>query len=199
LLSADTANYTYYRGNELQHILMFHRDVMAKLADALEGGHSGWRGVPYVRIDGDTDSRERLEVLLRNAHTSEVRNSDDLASICEMFGLQIAIALLVVLILVPRRDGMSPALTASTAAAVLSTCMDRPPLARGWTSAQPATWYLPSSRMRHGTDLHHPHSALTLTMLMVPAPPSSDSAPAVLHSNTRSCPMKNNFTLGVMT
>ena len=39
---------------------------MAKLADALEGSHSGWRGVPYVRIDGDTDSRERLEVLLRD-------------------------------------------------------------------------------------------------------------------------------------
>ena len=39
---------------------------MTKLADALEGGHSGWRGVPYVRIDGDTDSRERLEVLQRN-------------------------------------------------------------------------------------------------------------------------------------
>ncbi len=38
---------------------------MTKLADALEGGHSGWRGVPYLRIDGDTDSSERLEVLLR--------------------------------------------------------------------------------------------------------------------------------------
>ena len=36
---------------------------MTKLADALEGGHSGWRGVPYLRIDGDTDSCERLEVL----------------------------------------------------------------------------------------------------------------------------------------
>ncbi len=37
---------------------------MTKLADALEGGHSSWRGVPYVRIDGDTDSSERLEVML---------------------------------------------------------------------------------------------------------------------------------------
>ena len=36
---------------------------MTKLADALEGGHSGWRGVPYLRIDGDTDSCERLEVM----------------------------------------------------------------------------------------------------------------------------------------
>ena len=44
---------------------------MTKLADALEGGHSTWRGVPYLRIDGDTDSCERLEVLLAVLNSPE--------------------------------------------------------------------------------------------------------------------------------
>lgn len=56
--------------NVLRNRLMYNlrrRDVMTKLADALEGGHSGWRGVPYLRIDGDTDSLERFEVLPSHA------------------------------------------------------------------------------------------------------------------------------------
>ena len=38
------------------------REVMNKLADALEGGSGSWQGVSYLRIDGVTDSRDRLQV-----------------------------------------------------------------------------------------------------------------------------------------
>ncbi len=51
---------------QIQHHCMY-RDVMSKLANALEGspGKEGWGGVPYVRIDGETDSRDRRTACLQ--------------------------------------------------------------------------------------------------------------------------------------
>lgn len=48
---------------------------MSKLANALEGGPSkeGWGGVPYVRIDGDTDSRDRRTACLQFKEDPVVR------------------------------------------------------------------------------------------------------------------------------
>ena len=51
------------------------RDVMSKLANALEGNQAkdGWAGVPYVRIDGETDSRDRRTACLRFKEEPAIR------------------------------------------------------------------------------------------------------------------------------
>lgn len=48
---------------------------MAKLANALEGGpgQEGWGGVPYVRIDGETDSRDRRTACLQFKEDPAIR------------------------------------------------------------------------------------------------------------------------------
>lgn len=48
---------------------------MSKLAHALEGspGKEGWGGVPYVRIDGETDSRDRLTACLQFKEDPAIR------------------------------------------------------------------------------------------------------------------------------
>lgn len=49
------------------------RDVMNKLASALEGGTGSWQGVPYLRIDGATDSRDRLQVSPPTRHLQALK------------------------------------------------------------------------------------------------------------------------------
>ena len=48
---------------------------MSKLANALEGGQGkeGWGGVPYVRIDGETDSRDRRTACLQFKEDPSIR------------------------------------------------------------------------------------------------------------------------------
>ena len=48
---------------------------MSKLANALEGNQAkdGWAGVPYVRIDGETDSRDRRTACLRFKEDPAIR------------------------------------------------------------------------------------------------------------------------------
>jgi hypothetical protein len=48
---------------------------MSKLANALEGGpgKEGWGGVPYVRIDGETDSRDRRTACLQFKEDPAIR------------------------------------------------------------------------------------------------------------------------------
>ena len=48
---------------------------MSQLANALEGtsGKEGWTGVPYVRIDGDTDSRDRQTACLQFREDPAIR------------------------------------------------------------------------------------------------------------------------------
>ena len=48
---------------------------MSKLANALEGnqGKEGWPGVPYVRIDGDTDGRDRRTACLQFKEDPAIR------------------------------------------------------------------------------------------------------------------------------
>lgn len=48
---------------------------MSRLANALEGsqGREGWAGVPYVRIDGDTDGRDRQAACLRFSEDPSIR------------------------------------------------------------------------------------------------------------------------------
>ena len=48
---------------------------MSRLANALEGtsGKEGWSGVPYVRIDGDTDSRDRQTACLQFKEDAAIR------------------------------------------------------------------------------------------------------------------------------
>ncbi|KAL0027354.1 hypothetical protein WJX79_003195 [Trebouxia sp. C0005] len=56
-------------------IFAHHKDVMSKLANALEGGQGkeGWGGVPYVRIDGETDSRDRRTACLQFKEDPSIR------------------------------------------------------------------------------------------------------------------------------
>lgn len=48
---------------------------MSRLANALEGnqGKDGWGGVPYVRIDGETDSRDRRTACLQFKEDPAIR------------------------------------------------------------------------------------------------------------------------------
>ena len=49
---------------------------MSRLANALEGsqgGKEGWAGVPYVRIDGETDSRDRRTACLHFKEDPAIR------------------------------------------------------------------------------------------------------------------------------
>ena len=48
---------------------------MSRLANALEGsqGNQGWTGVPYVHIDGDTDSRDRQTACLQFREDPTIR------------------------------------------------------------------------------------------------------------------------------
>ena len=48
---------------------------MSRLANALEGneGKDGWGGVPYVRIDGQTDSRDRRTACLQFKEDPAIR------------------------------------------------------------------------------------------------------------------------------
>lgn len=48
---------------------------MSQLANALEGGpgKEGWGGVPYVRIDGETDSRDRRTACLQFKEDPAIR------------------------------------------------------------------------------------------------------------------------------
>ena len=48
---------------------------MLRLANALEGNNSkdGWGGVPYVRIDGETDSRDRRTACLQFKEDPSIR------------------------------------------------------------------------------------------------------------------------------
>lgn len=49
---------------------------MSRLANALEGnqaGKEGWPGVPYVRIDGETDSRDRRTACLQFREDPAIR------------------------------------------------------------------------------------------------------------------------------
>ena len=48
---------------------------MSRLANALEGssGKESWSGVPYVRIDGDTDSRDRQTACLQFKEDPTIR------------------------------------------------------------------------------------------------------------------------------
>lgn len=48
---------------------------MSRLANALEGNQAkdGWAGVPYVRIDGETDSRDRRTACLQFREDPAIR------------------------------------------------------------------------------------------------------------------------------
>ena len=48
---------------------------MSRLANALEGNNSrdGWGGVPYVRIDGETDGRDRRTACLQFKEDPSIR------------------------------------------------------------------------------------------------------------------------------
>ena len=46
---------------------------MSKLADALEGGSKGWAGAGYVRIEGATDPRDRLQAAARFRNDPTIR------------------------------------------------------------------------------------------------------------------------------
>ena len=45
--------------------LLLRRDVMNRLACALEGQEQGWPGAKYVRIDGATDAIDRRTAVQR--------------------------------------------------------------------------------------------------------------------------------------
>ena len=50
--------------------------MISRLANTLEappGGKEGWGGVPYVRIDGDTDSRDRRSACLQFKEDPAIR------------------------------------------------------------------------------------------------------------------------------
>ncbi|KAK9794347.1 hypothetical protein WJX73_008577, partial [Symbiochloris irregularis] len=54
-------------------IFAHHRTVMNKLADALEGGYKGWAGAAYVRIEGSTDPRDRMQAAARFRNDPDIR------------------------------------------------------------------------------------------------------------------------------
>jgi hypothetical protein len=64
---------------------------MAKLSNALEGGASGGASVPFVRIDGATDSRDRLEVCLSVCRCERVRS--DLSAVGGSLAIRLNVCL----------------------------------------------------------------------------------------------------------